>query len=43
MLVNNMGIKYRQITTENVEGFSDFNIEEKWYENRPRGLSSRKG
>lgn len=35
-----MGLKKCQMATENVEGFSDFNIDGKWYKNRPRGLSA---
>ena len=35
-----MGLKYCQMVTENIEGYSDFNIDENWYKNRPSGLSA---
>ena len=35
-----MGLNYCQMATENIEGFTDFNIDENWYKNRPQGLSA---
>ena len=35
-----MGLNYRQMATENVEGYTDYNIDENWYKNRLRGVSA---
>jgi len=35
-----MGLSYCQMATENVEGFTDYNIDKNWYKNRPKGISA---